>query len=316
MTGMPAVAPQPGVYVGNVKQRQEELARQREAKLGEAIAGSKTRAEATAAALAAGVPYAQVDDVINAYMGKTGAGKTRIQYDPVKGKYFDAKGQEVTDVPADAAIDRRAEPKDHSASDAVREQAKTNHVDSIREHAYAEVKDRAKPVLDKIERINKMETSLNQNTNIADSTIAEQLVTLTAGGTGSGVRISQPMIEQVLGKSRTKWEDFSQALKRWETAPPKDKANVSLFFTPDQRTALHNLGRAYRQEANRTHKVILDARHRIDTATSVDEINKIRTELEEGVFAEAPEDTSGGGGLPTVGSTFNGGKVTKVTKVE
>lgn len=221
------------------------------------------------------------------------AGHTRLIFDPLKRTYTDASGAPVTDIPDGAVVDRAAEPRDTSASDA-RNDA---HVQTTKEHAYTEFNNEAKPVEDQIRRIQKFTTNLNQGNNIADSTLAEQLVTLTAGGTGSGVRLSQPMLDQVF-KSRTKYEDFEVALRKWSVADPKDKANTSLFFTDEQRQQMLGLARAYRQAANATLKKILDARTGIDAAKSVDEVNRLRTKAHSDIFAEPDEEGAGGAAKP------------------
>jgi hypothetical protein len=196
----------------------------------------------------------------------------------VNGQWVDATG----DMPKGTHFLQEPPAKDTSAADA----RAGAHVDVVREHAYTELNARAKPIEDQISRINKLTNSLNQNSSVADSTLAEQLITLTAGGMGSGVRMSQPMIDQVLNKSRTRWEDLDVALRKWSTAPDKDKANTSLFFTDAQKQAMRDLARAYRQAANATHKKILDARSQIDSAKSVEDINRLRTKAEEDIFAD------------------------------
>lgn len=215
------------------------------------------------------------------FFSKQATGKTRIMFDPIRGVYKDpATGNPITDVPADAAIDRMAEPKDTSAGEAAREQTRANAVNQIREHAYTELNNRAKSTEEQIANLNKLDTSMAQNSNIADSTLAEQIIKITAGGAGSGVRITQPEIDQVLKKSRTVWADLQMKMNRLSSDP---KANV--FFDADQKRALRDLMGVIRSKANQTHEKIIAARRQVDEASDVPTINRARTSLEEALAA-------------------------------
>ncbi len=270
-----APAPAGSVYLGN---RQDRLNLKKEKDARDSIAKIANLEPGTPEFQQAVLAHEMLTGKnVSAQFAKAPSTKTRFIFDPVKKTYTDTTGQVVTDLPNDAVVDRAAEPKNSDAHEA----AKQNHVDSIREHAYTELNARAKPVEDQIQRLNKLDTSLNAKTDIADSTLAEQIVTLTAGGAGSGVRISQPMIAQVLDKSRTKWEDFDVALRKWDAASSADKQKPSLFFTDNQRQAIRDLARAYRTKANELHKQITTTRHEIDRADNVDAINEARTRLEE-----------------------------------
>lgn len=211
-------------------------------------------------------------------------GHTRFIFDPVTKTYTDPTGKKVTELPPDAVVDRSAEPRDTSAHDMQRDA----HLQTAKEHAYTEFNTDAKPFNDRIDRTNKLVENLNQKTNISDSTLAEQFVTLTAGGAGSGVRISQPMIDQVLKRSRTSWQDLDVALRRWSTASPGQARETSVFFTDEQRAAMRALAVAYRQEANRQHAKIVSARHQIDSAKDIDSVNSIRTTAMEDL-AQQPD---------------------------
>lgn len=280
-----APAPAGSIYLGN---RQDRLQAQKDQKAAAIVARLKNLEPGSPEFLQAIAEHESITGRnLSAQFAKPASSKTRFIFDPIKKVYTDPSGNVVTDLPADAVVDRSAEPK--GSSDAS-EDRKAAHVDSIREHAYTELNNRVKPIEDQIQRLNKLDTSLNAKTDIADSTLAEQLVTLTAGGAGSGVRISQPMIQQVLDKSRTKWEDFDVALRKWNAASADDKNKPSLFFTDTQRQAMRDLAREYRKKANEVHRQITDARHKIDDASDVSSINKARTDLEEMVSGPEPAD--------------------------
>lgn len=232
------------------------------------------------------------------YFAKQTVAKPHVVFDPIHGTYKEAgTGRVITDPKELEGVtpDRLAEPRDTSG----REVVQAMHLQTERNKAFVELNNDAKPVEDTINRVNRTLTSLNQNSNIADSTLAEMIVTMTAGGQGSGVRISQPMINQVLSKGRTHWSDLDLALRRWEAADPTKKQDASLFFTDDQRQAIRTLAQAYRKEANRVHAKITASRHAIDDAESIADVNKIRTRAQEDIFAPAePEAPPASSGLP------------------
>lgn len=220
-------------------------------------------------------PGSETEAVFRQNPRDTGSGSVQRLVD---GQWVDWAG----DVPKGSHFMSVPPPRDTSAHDL----AAANAVQATKEHAYTEFNNRAKPLEDRIDRINKLNESLDQGTRIADSTLAEQLITITAGGSGSGVRITQPEIEQVLKNTRTKWEDLDMMLRRWSG----DKTQ-SLVLNDDQRAAMRGLARAYRKAATKAHRRILDYRSQIDEADNVSSVNRIRTRAEEDLFSE-PEPTA------------------------
>lgn len=286
-----AMTPGPLVYPGSPKERADDDLRQRReafiAKLPDDL-----RQEAQLAFEAESLGLKTPTGLLS--KGSGAATKHRVVFDPKNGgRYLDGiTHKPITDETdlENAQVDRLSDP---ATSNGVAEQ----RLQTTREHAYTEFKDASKPLLDRIDRADKLEASLNQHTDLADSTIAEQLVTLTAGGAGSGIRISQPMIDQVLNKSRTRWQDLEQSLKRWSVAPEDKKGNLGLFFTDDQRKAITDLGRAYRAEALKARKKILDYRRKIDDANDISTINHLRTQAQQDLFD--PGDSTDSDAAPT-----------------
>jgi hypothetical protein len=221
-------------------------------------------------------------------------------YNPISGKYTDTEtGQVVSSVPKGSIIQRMAEPKDHTASDNANKDRDQRTLLGIQEHAYTELNKRAAPIEEQINNLNKLDTSLAQNSNIADSTIAEQVIKITAGGTGSGVRITQPEIDQVLKRTRTKWADLEVAFNKWGGDP-----NAPLILNTDQKQGLRELMKAIRLKANNLHKKIITARHEIDDAKTPDEVKAARTRSEEALYAGGSD--SGGAGGKDIEYDMNG----------
>jgi hypothetical protein len=209
------------------------------------------------------------------------------------------------DVPKGAHFMTEPQPKDTSANDT----AKANQVQQVREHAYTEFNKFAEPVEEQIRNINKLTSSLDLNSNMAESTIAEQVIKITAGGAGSGIRITLPEIEQVLKKTRTKWQDLEIAVRKWSLAPAADQSKASLFYTDEQKQALRDLARLYRTKATEAHKKIVDYRGQINEADDVRTINRIRTRAQEDLFGDSTSSESGTGDSLVVGGTLNGQKI-------
>lgn len=204
----------------------------------------------------------------------------QLMLDPATRQFTDAQGHVVTDVTKDDAVHMLPSPKDTSARDAVLEQSKQVHLDAMRKDAHTELNNRAKPIEDLIGNLNKFDTSINQGTNIADSTLAEQIVKITAGGLGSGVRISQPMIDQVMKKTRTVWGDLQMKMQQLSANP-----NASIIFDAGQKQAMRDLMTMIREKANATHAKIIATRRKVDAADDTSTINKHIADLEEELAA-------------------------------
>jgi hypothetical protein len=209
------------------------------------------------------------------------------------------------------------EPKDTSAAQSAKADREANALETVKKDAYTRLDKLEVPFTEAMNNVRKLSTSLNANNPVADSVIAEQVLKATAGGQGSGLRLTQPLITQVL-KSRTGWDDLSVTLNKWMPDGPDGKPSGELFLTPEQKTQIRALGKALLQQAHAMDRKILAARQAVDNATSAREINSAVTKLkmllsDEGVEDETP--TPATNGLPAVGSTFNDGKVLKVTPI-
>lgn len=115
----------------------------------------------------------------------------------------------------------------------------------------------AKPTEDLIARFSRLKDTLAQNTPQADALVAPELMTVMAGGMGSGLRMNEAEISRVVG-GRSKWEDLSAALNKWKLDPTK-----ALSITPEQRREIGALMDAVgaKMEAKRT--IVTDARNEL-----------------------------------------------------
>jgi hypothetical protein len=200
---------------------------------------------------------------------------------------------------------------DHSAADAARIARQLHELDSAQEKAYAEFQKRGQTTESQLQSIREAERFINMKTPAADSLIAPLVIKSTISGSGSGFRMTQGEIDKVLG-SGSNWDKLKVALQKWDL-----NHNDALALDDDMREDMRKLARGIRDKAKQTARKIVDARHTVDDAKTVDEVHKARTALQEALnFADPDEgDSSETGGLPTVGGMFKGGKVTKVTPI-
>lgn len=217
--------------------------------------------------------------VPSGFFAKTPVSKTRFQFDPVTGKYFDPTGKQVTDLPPDAVIDRRAEPKDHSVGDAAHEATASRHLDTVHQTAVTELNKRAVPYESHIQSINDLGIMLNARTPQADALIAPLVLKATVSGAGTGFRMTQSEINQVVG-GRSKWESLQAALNTWSSDPSK-----ALTITDEQRTELRSMAKAIRTKAYGMQQKITTTRQALDDASTPQEIHKLMTSLQNDLSA-------------------------------
>jgi hypothetical protein len=92
-----------------------------------------------------------------------------------------------------------------------------------------------KPITDRVTRLGTLQDTINQTTPQADALIAPELLTVMAGGQGSGLRMNEAEIARIVG-GRTAWESIKAAANKWQTDPSK-----GLSVTPAQRGQIRAL---------------------------------------------------------------------------
>jgi hypothetical protein len=93
----------------------------------------------------------------------------------------------------------------------------------------------SKPVDELASRFSRLEAALEQNSPQADALIAPELMTVMAGGSGSGLRMSEAEISRQIG-GRSNWEALKASINKWSLDPKT--ANSIL---PDQRQQIRSL---------------------------------------------------------------------------
>ncbi len=119
--------------------------------------------------------------------------------------------------PAHKAYDIRVGDRPQPEASAL---AAANLVEKSYEFHTTKFANLAKPIQDKNARFQTLTDALNAGTPMADALIAPQLLTLVAGGQGSGLRMNEAEISRIVG-GRSKWESIKAGLNAWNTDPKK-----------------------------------------------------------------------------------------------
>lgn len=101
-----------------------------------------------------------------------------------------------------------------------------------------------KPIADQMDRFARLSETVNQSTPQADALIAPELLTVMAGGAGSGLRMNEAEISRIIG-GRSNIEGLKAALNKWQLDPTK-----ALSVTPAQRQQIRDLMGAVKQRTD------------------------------------------------------------------
>lgn len=211
-------------------------------------------------------------------------------------------------IQASTAYARRAQdPAAHADAQAAREEARAfreqSHQDllnnqqqqkgeqSYRFHA-GELDKEAKPVGDLESRVSRLNDTLSQNSPQADALVAPQLLSMLAGGQGSGLRINEAEIKRVVGGT-SQWEALKTAANKWQLDPTK--ANSIL---PEQRKQIRDLVGMVNTRVQAKQQVLTDARTGLMNSNDPMEHRKILGNAKQQLGAI---DTQSGG--PKTGDT-------------
>jgi hypothetical protein len=91
------------------------------------------------------------------------------------------------------------------------------------------------PVSQLNQRLGRLNDTLNQQNPQADALIGPELLSVMAGGVGSGVRMNEAEIARIVG-GRSAWENLKANLQHWSTNP-KDARSI----TPEQDKQIRSL---------------------------------------------------------------------------
>lgn len=161
-----------------------------------------------------------------------------------------------------------------------------------------------KPLSDQAERIGRLRATMNANSPQADTLIAPEILTVAAGGAGSGLRMNEAEIARIIG-GRTQWESLKARLSAWQSDPSQP-----FSITPEQRKQMHSLVQAIAERGQKRLALIDEARAKMVDAPDVTAHRQILNEVSKHLNDEALGGGGGGGDVPTrIRYDINGNKL-------
>jgi hypothetical protein len=132
-----------------------------------------------------------------------------------------------------------------------------------------------KPIEDRAERIARVEDTLAQGTPQADALIAPELLSVMAGGAGSGVRQNEAELARIVG-GRTNWESLKAKVNAWQLDP-----NKGFALTPAQREQTRALFGTVKDRVSRKMQAIDAANQQLIDTDDPKEHRRISQEIEQ-----------------------------------
>jgi len=111
----------------------------------------------------------------------------------------------------------------------------------------------ATPIDTAVSRLGRLQDTLAQNSPQADALIAPELLTVMAGGQGSGLRMNEAEISRIVG-GRSNWQSLQAAANRWSLDP-----STANSITPSQRQQIRALVREVSRKLTAKQKILSDA---------------------------------------------------------
>jgi len=194
-----------------------------------------------------------------------------------------AETQKKAGQPSDRmTFERQLHPKDTSGREEARGdrsyQWHAGRIDKLRE-----------PVAARAERISRLEDTLNQGTPQADALVAPELLSVMAGGAGSGLRMNEAEIARIVG-GRNNWETIKAKLEAWRLDP-----NKGFALTPDQRNQTRALFAAVKDRVSKKQSAIDEESENLAGTDSAAEHRRIYNRLEKRL-GQIDSGTGGGSG--------------------
>jgi len=91
------------------------------------------------------------------------------------------------------------------------------------------------PISSAVQRLGRLQDTLDQHSPQADALVAPELLTIMAGGAGSGLRMNEAEISRIVG-GRSKWEGLKAAAQQWSLNPETARS-----ITADQDQQIRSL---------------------------------------------------------------------------
>lgn len=147
-----------------------------------------------------------------------------------------------------------------------------------------------KPIEDAVARMGRLRETLAQGTPQADALVAPELLTIMAGGSGSGLRMNEAEISRIVG-GRSKWQSLEASINQWRLDPTK--ANT---ITPEQRQQIRGLTDAVNTKLQKKQEALDAAREGLLNSDDPKEHRRIVTDAHHTLSQIDGGDQQGQGG--------------------
>jgi hypothetical protein len=170
----------------------------------------------------------------------------------------------------------------------------------------------SKPLMERVDRISRLQDTIAQGNMLTDALIGPELLTVMAGGQGSGMRMNEAELKRIFGSTGA-WGQIERKLRYFDPSKPR-------AFTAQQQRQIRELVTAVADKAKRKMDILNGASRDILGSSDPADHRKIVADAKRALVEEdiggrmAPTPVTGG--VPKVGETFQGGKVTGVKRIK
>jgi hypothetical protein len=164
--------------------------------------------------------------------------------------------------------------------------AKNQRADRSYTFHVSEMDKLSKPVTDLVGRLGRLEDTLSQNTPQADALVAPELLTVMAGGPGSGLRMNEAEIARIIG-GRSKWEDLKASINKWKT-DPKAARSITPAQQQQIRSLVSTVGEKLKQKQaliDAANNELINANDPVEHRQSLVKLRKAMTSIDQGTAA-------------------------------
>ncbi len=150
--------------------------------------------------------------------------------------------------------------------------AQDNSLSKGFDYANTFINQKMQPLQQLSQRIGRLNKAILQGDPQSDSMIAPELLSITTGGPGSGLRMNEAEIDRVVGGA-TKWTQLKQNLNKWSLDPSKAQ------IPPEQRAQIQKLVDYIQGQTQNQLNIGMDAQQKLLTAKSLDDYHKTITDF-------------------------------------
>jgi hypothetical protein len=149
-----------------------------------------------------------------------------------------------------------------------------------------------KPLDDLASRFGRLEDTVKQGTPQADALVAPELLSVMAGGQGSGIRMNEAEINRIVG-GRSKWEALKAAANKWSLNP-----DTATSITDAQRSQIRALMTAVSEKIAQKRQLLEQARTDLLKSTTPEEHRRILADVRSRVLSVDVGQQLGAPGTP------------------